>query len=83
MEWVGLGQGSSMSGANIFIMYTDSSGSNVTVSPRLGTGHSQPNYNSDAKITLLDGTGVSNGKMVANVKCKCIVCSSGIDLTYE
>ncbi|KAK4984730.1 hypothetical protein LTR50_006409 [Elasticomyces elasticus] len=68
-SWVALGQGSSMSGANIFVMYTDASGSNVTLSPRLGTGHSMPQYNSAAQVTLLEGTGVSNNIMTANVRC--------------
>ncbi|KAF2139557.1 iron reductase domain protein [Aplosporella prunicola CBS 121167] len=68
-SWVALGQGGSMSGSNIFVMYTSADGKNVTLSPRLGTGHVMPNYNEAAKVTLLDGSGVSNGKMVANVKC--------------
>ncbi|ORY06157.1 hypothetical protein BCR34DRAFT_626738 [Clohesyomyces aquaticus] len=68
-EWVSLGQGSGMSGANIFVIYTNSAGNNVTISPRLGTGHSTPNFNGNAQVTLLEGSGVSGGKMVANVKC--------------
>ncbi|KAF2449853.1 iron reductase domain protein [Karstenula rhodostoma CBS 690.94] len=67
-NYVALGQGSSMSGANIFVVYTAGNG-NVTLSPRLGTGHSMPQFNSDAQVTLLEGSGVSNGKMVANVRC--------------
>ncbi|KAL5387829.1 hypothetical protein DPSP01_003227 [Paraphaeosphaeria sporulosa] len=67
-NWVALGQGSSMSGANIFVVYTAGNG-NVTISPRLGTGHSMPQFNSDAQVALLEGSGVSNGKMVANVRC--------------
>jgi len=59
-----------MSGSNMFIMYTDSSGTNVTLSPRLGTGHVEPKYNSAAQITMLEGTGVSNGVMTANFRCK-------------
>lgn len=53
----------------MFIVYTDGSG-NVTLSPRLGTGHTMPQFNSDAQVSLLEGSGVSNGKMVANVRCK-------------
>ena len=59
-----------MSGSQMFVLYTDSSGTNVTLSPRLGTGHVEPQYNSAAQVTLLDGTGVSNGKMTANFRCK-------------
>ncbi|KAK5006798.1 hypothetical protein LTR39_005567, partial [Cryomyces antarcticus] len=68
-SWVSLGQGSRMAGSNMFVLYTNKAGTNVTLSPRLGTSYAQPNYNSAAKVTLLDGTGVSNGIMTANVKC--------------
>lgn len=68
-QWVSLGQGSRMSGSNIFIMYTNADGTNVTLSPRLGTGHVEPQHDTNAQITVLDGTGVSGGMMTANVKC--------------
>lgn len=71
-SWVALGMGTSMmSGANMFIMYTDGAG-NVTVSSRVGSGHVQPQYSaSNAEtLTLLSGSGVSNGKMIANFVCK-------------
>jgi hypothetical protein len=59
-----------MSGANFFIIYTDSSGSNVTLSPRLSSGgHNMPTYNSAANMALLAGSGVSNGVMTANIRC--------------
>ncbi|KXT07496.1 hypothetical protein AC578_484 [Pseudocercospora eumusae] len=68
--WVALGQGSSMSGSNIFVMYTSADGKNVTVSPRLGTGHVEPQHDTDAQVELLEGSGVANGKMIANVRCR-------------
>jgi hypothetical protein len=58
-----------MSGANIFVIYASSSGSNVTLSPRTGSGHVEPKYNSGAQVTLLGGSGISNGVMTANIKC--------------
>ncbi|KAG8164640.1 hypothetical protein KVR01_004915 [Diaporthe batatas] len=69
-QWVALGSGSQMRGANIFIMYQDGNG-NVTVSPRSGTGHQEPEYDAAtaSQITLLEGSGVSGDKMVANVQC--------------
>jgi hypothetical protein len=68
-QWIGLGQGNSMVGANIFMVYTAGDG-NVTLSPRSGTGHIQPTFNSAAKVSLLEGSGVlSDGSMVANVRC--------------
>ena len=70
LAWVALGQGDSMSGSNIFVMYTSAGGTNVTVSPRLVQGYVEPEYNSDAQLELLEGSGVSDGIMTANVKCQ-------------
>ncbi|KAI0815900.1 iron reductase domain protein [Xylaria sp. FL0064] len=69
-RWVALGTGSGMSGANIFVMYADGTG-NVTVSPRKGTGHVEPQHQTDTQIELLAGSGiVDNGNtMLANVRC--------------
>ncbi|KAF2125642.1 iron reductase domain protein [Dothidotthia symphoricarpi CBS 119687] len=63
-----------MAGSNIFAVYTSADGNNVTLSPRLGTGTQMPNFNDDAEVELLEGSGVSNGVMTANVKCSS--CSS-------
>ncbi|EKG17309.1 DOMON domain protein [Macrophomina phaseolina MS6] len=68
-SWVAIGQGSSMSGSHMFVMYTSADGNNVTVSPRLGTGQRMPQFTSDTQITLLEGSGVSNGQMTANFRC--------------
>lgn len=68
-QWVGLGQGNQMKGTNIFIVYSDADGQNVTVSPRLGQGNFQPQFNSQAQVSLLEGSGISNGMMTANVRC--------------
>ncbi|KAF9636786.1 putative integral membrane protein [Lasiodiplodia theobromae] len=81
--WVAIGQGSSMSGAQMFVMYTSASGDNVTVSPRLGSGHSTPRFNSDAQVTLLDGSGVSNGQMTANFKCASCSSWSGGSMDFS
>ena len=70
-EWAALGQGTGMPGSQIFVIYTSGDG-NVTLSPRLGTGTVEPQFNSDAQVTLLEGSGVSNGKMIANVRCEYI-----------
>ena len=59
-----------MSGANIFVIYADASGNNVTLSPRLGKGHVEPEFNSEAQVFLLDGSGIANGMMTANVRCE-------------
>ena len=69
-QWVGLGQGAQMKGSNIFIIYSDAENTNVTLSPRLGKGEFEPEYDSAANVTLIDGTGIANGMMTANVRCK-------------
>ncbi|KAF2656210.1 iron reductase domain protein [Lophiostoma macrostomum CBS 122681] len=68
-EWAALGQGTSMGGSNMFVVYTSADGKNVTVSPRTASGHNTPTVNGEAQVTLLEGSGVSNGKMIANVRC--------------
>ena len=60
-----------MKGANIFMIYSDENG-NVTLSPRLGEGNFMPNYNSAAQVSLLGGSGITNGTMTANVRCVCL-----------
>lgn len=59
-----------MAGSNIFVMYQSENGQNVTVSARRGTGHVEPSHDgASARITVLEGSVVSNGKMTANVRC--------------
>ncbi len=62
----------------MFVVYAADS-TNVTVSPRLGTGHTQPQVNGDAQISVLEGTGIaSDGSLVANVRCdSCLNWSGG------
>ncbi|KAK3702182.1 hypothetical protein LTR37_015014 [Vermiconidia calcicola] len=68
-SWIGLGQGSQMAGSNIFVIYSDGSG-NVTLSARRGEGHFEPEHDTSANVSLLEGSGISNGRMVANVLCR-------------
>jgi len=59
-----------MAGASIFVMYADGNG-NITLSGRKGTGQVEPKADStlQAGLELLEGTGIANGMMVANVRC--------------
>ncbi|KAF2671316.1 CBD9-like protein [Microthyrium microscopicum] len=68
-SWVSVGTGTGMSGSTMFVIYTSSSGNNITLSTRKGSGHSTPEYDSSVKATLIDGSGVSNGVMTANIRC--------------
>ena len=76
-----MGQGDGMIGANIFVIYSDPTGQNVTLSPRLGVAYKMPKYNPHAEVSLLEGSGITNGTMTANFKCKldtrADVCASG------
>lgn len=74
-QWIGLGQGNQMAGANIFMAFADADGQNVTVSARKGVGDSMPQYPSGTQITVLAGSGIANGTMTANVRCKSLLYS--------
>ncbi|RGP81360.1 hypothetical protein FLONG3_504 [Fusarium longipes] len=75
-QWIALGTGSRMSGSTMFVIYQDGSG-NVTLSTREGHGHDMPMYNRMANVKLVEGSGVSNKTMVANIYWSDV---SGVDL---
>lgn len=78
-QWAGLGIGTQMAGATIFMMYPNGNG-NVTISAREGgTGEVEPQFNSSlmAGVTLLEGSGITGGLMRANVKCAMRIPRSG------
>ncbi|GCB20461.1 hypothetical protein AAWM_03346 [Aspergillus awamori] len=70
LQWVSLGEGAQMASANLFILWA-ASPTDVTLSPRssLDGGQSEPQYNSHANVTLLPGSGIDNGVMIANIRC--------------
>jgi len=61
--------GSGMKGALIFVTYASEDGKNVTVSPRLGTGHVTPQTTNSVQVQLLSGSGIINDTYVVNMKC--------------
>ncbi|PNY26704.1 Uncharacterized protein TCAP_03368 [Tolypocladium capitatum] len=67
-EWVGLGIGTQMRGADMFVMYA-SGNNNVTLSTRRGVGHVMPLHVQRNDVELLEGSGISDGQMTANVRC--------------
>ncbi|POR33242.1 Uncharacterized protein TPAR_06578, partial [Tolypocladium paradoxum] len=67
-EWVGLGIGSQMRGADMFVMYANGN-NNVTLSTRRGTGQVMPQFVQRSDVDLLEGSGISGGQMTANVRC--------------
>jgi hypothetical protein len=68
-SWVALAQGTAMDNANMFLMHSSADGKNVTLSARSTTGHVMPTHNNATEVSLMDGSGVSNGRMTANVRC--------------
>ncbi|KAF7534680.1 hypothetical protein G7054_g5991 [Neopestalotiopsis clavispora] len=71
VTWGAIGLGTSkMAGSLMLVAYSSSSGDNVTLSPRIASGHSEPVYASDIRIEALDGTGlVDNARYVFLGRC--------------
>ncbi|EXU95401.1 DUF2427 domain protein [Metarhizium robertsii] len=67
-QWIGLGTGSRMRGSNMLVVYQNGHG-NVTLSTRQSTGHSMPTYAQRPDVQLLEGSGVLNGTLRANIRC--------------
>lgn len=67
-QWIGFGSGSRMRGSSMFVIYQDGN-NNITLSTRQGTGHNMPQYVSRTDVELLQGSGIINGTMVANIRC--------------
>jgi len=78
--WVGIGIGRQMDGSSMFVVYTDGTG-NVTVSPRNGIGHSEPSYDSAARVTLLGGSKADAQGVVANFRYEVAVGELGLEST--
>jgi hypothetical protein len=53
----------------MLMVYADSTGKNVTVSPRLSYGHTEPSYTKNVTIAVQPGSGISNGNMTVNAIC--------------
>lgn len=72
-----------MQNALMFVVYASEDGNNVTLSPRLATGHSQPRYTDNIQVQVLGGSGIIDGNYVVNAKCSnCRTWSGGsVDVT--
>jgi uncharacterized membrane protein YqjE len=57
-----------MDNSLMFLVYADSTGSNITLSPRLSYGHVEPSY-TNLSVTVLPGSGISNGNYTVNAMC--------------
>ncbi|TVY84327.1 hypothetical protein LSUE1_G000987 [Lachnellula suecica] len=69
-SWLAFGMGSQkMKDSLTFMVYSDASGKNVTVSPRLVYDHSEPTYTNNVTITVLPGTKIDGNTTTLNAKC--------------
>ncbi|KAE9977798.1 hypothetical protein EG328_001831 [Venturia inaequalis] len=78
-DWVGFGIGGRMKGALTFISYSCKNGSAVTVSPRLSSGHTEPEYSSEIQVEKISGANVTasnfidaaqGGQMLVSFVCR-------------
>lgn len=77
LKWIALGQGPQMADGNMFVVYSASE-KNVTLSPRRSPSHYEPLYSPDIEAYLLEGSGISNGTMTANIRCdNCMLLHNG------
>lgn len=75
--WGAIGLGTNqMAGALMLVVYGSENGQNVTVSPRLASGHSEPVFTPDISIQTLPGTGLVNGSAAYLFNGKCTNCRS-------
>lgn len=81
VQWLAFGQGKQMKGSNIFVVY--GSGNSITVSPRVGGAYVQPLYNSQAQISVLEGSGISNGTLTANIRCDSCITGGQEDVARD
>lgn len=75
-SWIAIGMGSSkMKNSLVFMVYKGSTGKNITLSPRLSYGHTEPSYSSSISIELLPGTTITSDNNYT-VFAKCSNCRS-------
>lgn len=68
-SWIGFGFGSQMQNSLMFVAYASQDGKNVTISPRLGTGHVEPQHTTDVTVSTFAGTGLQDGVYTINAMC--------------
>ncbi|KAI4748400.1 CBD9-like protein [Aureobasidium sp. EXF-12298] len=68
-SWFAFGIGSQMKNSLMFIGYKSSNGTGVTLSPRLSTGHQQPQYTSSMEVQTLSSS-LTDGTLQLMAVCK-------------
>jgi hypothetical protein len=72
VTWGAIGLGTNvMSGALVLMMYADSTGNNITISPRISYDTTEPVYSPDIDIETLPGTGlIDDSTYIFNGRCR-------------
>ena len=69
-SYIAIGQGREMKGSQMFVLYANAAGNNITISRRTASGHSDPTVSSgEGDAILLEGSGIEDGMMTANIMC--------------
>lgn len=58
-----------MKNSLMFMMYTDATGKNITLSPRIASHEAEPSHAKDIIVEALSGTGINNGTFTWNGRC--------------
>lgn len=65
-SWMAVGFGTQMANALIIVAYPNSAGTGITISPRVGTGHTEPAYYDNIKCEMVNQTGLVDSNTVTN-----------------
>ncbi|KAH6683228.1 hypothetical protein B0J14DRAFT_632839 [Halenospora varia] len=68
-SWVAVGIGRGMKGSLMVFVWKGEGGKDVTISPRISSGTSEPEYTPDIKISALLGTAIQNGMYLVSAVC--------------
>jgi hypothetical protein len=69
-SWLAFGFGTEMQDALMFVAYKSQSGTNATLSPRIGSGQIEPKHTEDVEIDVLEGTTVDDQSYFINARCR-------------
>ncbi|KAF2264199.1 CBD9-like protein [Lojkania enalia] len=69
-SWVGFGFGEAMKDSFIIVLYPSEDGKNVTISPRISDGHSEPSFYDGSGLQTLPGTEIKDDMFVLKAICR-------------
>ncbi|MCJ1464582.1 hypothetical protein MMC07_003195 [Pseudocyphellaria aurata] len=68
-SWIAVGFGGRMRDAFMFIIYTNGNGKNITVSPRVADGNSEPSLDHSKTVRLLENSATTNDRYTVRWEC--------------